>query len=418
MTNLDDVLHEKPLDGLTVVDLTIALAGPFATLLLAGLGARVIKVENPAGGDPCRSNAPYVGRDGVSLTRVHTDDVSTSALNRLRGKLGTTLNLKAPEARAVMGDLLGHADVVVENFSAGTLDRLGVGYDVARAVNPRLIWCSISGFGADKSTGGGKAMDTIVQALSGLMLTSGEPADPPIRVGVPFADLVAPLFGIIGILAALQQRSRTGVGQLVDVSMLGSLTALVASEPFELLERCGVPQRTGRTVPRLAPFGVYRTLDGFIAICAPTETFARGVFGSIDQPALADDPRFATRDARVEHVDELNACIEAFTASRTSRELVARFDRHGVPTAEVRSPGEAVRDWRVLQRQETVELSHPDYGTVDGLIGMGVPIVFSSAATGFDRPAPALGEHNDLVYSELLGYPAARIAALRESGVI
>jgi len=415
MTNLDDVLQEKPLEGLTVVDLTIALAGPFATLLLAGLGARVVKVENPAGGDPCRSNAPYVGRDGVSLTRVHPDDVSTSVLNRLRGKHSATLNLKAPEARGVMGDLLGHADVVVENFSAGTLDRLGVGYDFGRGVNPRLVWCSISGFGADKSTGGGKAMDAIVQALSGLMMTSGEPADPPIRVGVPFADLVAPLFGIIGILAALQQRSRTGRGQLVDVSMLGSLTALVASEPFELLERCGVPQRTGRTVPRLAPFGVYRTVDGFIAICAPTETFARGVFASIDQAALAADPRFVTRDARVEHVEELNACIEAFTSTRTSRELVERFDRHGVPTAEVRSPGEAVRDWRVIQRKETVELSHPDYGTVDGLIGMGLPMLFSGAATGFDRPAPALGEHNDMVYGELLGYSTERIAALRES---
>ena len=165
-----------PLAGLTVLDLTVALAGPFATFLLAGLGARVIKIENPDAPDPCRQNPPYLGRNGVSLGRTRSDDVSVSALNRLRGKYGVTLNLKHPDARGVFADLLRQADVVVENFSAGTLDRLGVGYAFARAVNPRVIYCSVSGFGATtKTTGTGKAMDTIIQALSGLMMTSGTP---------------------------------------------------------------------------------------------------------------------------------------------------------------------------------------------------------------------------------------------------
>ena len=418
MSNPAAVTRPKPLDGLTVVDLTIALAGPYATFLLAGLGARVIKIENPSHGDPCRTNAPYVGRGGVTIARTHDDDVSASALNRLRGKLGTTLNLKHPQAREIFADLVRRSDVVVENFSAGTMDRLGVGYEFARQVNPRIVFCSLSGFGADKDASGGKAMDTIIQALSGLMMTSGEPADGPVRVGVPVADMVAPLFGVIGILAALQQRERSGMGQHVDVSMLGALTSMVACEPFDLLERCGIPQRTGRMVPRLAPFGVYPSADGWVAICAPTEPFAHGVFASMGRPDLAGDPRFATRDARVANVDELNRTIETFTAGRSSADLIGIFDRHGVPAAEVRSPREAVRDPRVMRRGETLPLTHPDHGDVEDMVGMGVPIVFSEGATGFDRAAPDMGEHNDLVYGDLLGYSPQAIAALAADGVI
>ena len=271
MSNPAAVTRPKPLEGLTVVDLTLALAGPYATFLLAGLGARVIKIENPSHGDPCRTNAPYVGRAGVTIARTHDDDVSASALNRLRGKLGTTLNLKHPQAREIFADLVRRSDVVVENFSAGTMDRLGVGYEFARQVNPRIVFCSLSGFGADKDASGGKAMDTIIQALSGLMMTSGEPADGPVRVGVPVADMVAPLFGVIGILAALQQRERSGTGQHVDVSMLGALTSMVACEPFDLLERCGI---------RSGPGGWYRASRPSACIRAPT-----GGWRSVPRPS-------------------------------------------------------------------------------------------------------------------------------------
>lgn len=409
---------QAPLAGLTVLDLTIALAGPFATFLLAGLGARVIKIENPDSPDPCRQNAPYLGPNGVTLGRTSDNDVSASALNRLRGKYGVTLNLKRPGAREVFFDLLRQADVVVENFSAGTLDRLGIGYEDARAINPRIVFCSISGFGATTAPGTGKAMDTIIQALSGLMMTSGEPGDPPVRVGVPVGDLIAPIFGVVGILAALRQRDATGVGQQVDISMLGALTALVAAEPYDLLEACGMPQRTGRMVPRLTPFGLYESADGHVAICAPTEPFARGVFAAIGHPEYAGDPRFATRDARVAHVNELNAIIEAFTRTRSSADLVAHLDSHGVPAADVRAPADAVRDPRVTARGETVRLDHPTLGRVADAVGMGVPITFSASRMGFDRPAPALGEHNSLVYGEWLGYGDERVAALRAQGVI
>ena len=410
--------HSSPLAGLTVLDLTHALAGPFASFLLAGLGARVIKIENPGAPDPCRQNPPYLGPDGVSLCRKSEDDISVSALNRLRGKYGVTLNLKQPRGREVFADLLRQADIVVENFSAGTLDRLGIGYDFGRTINPRVIYCSISGFGATKTNGSGKAMDSIIQALSGLMMTSGAPSDPPVRVGVPVADLFAPVFGVIGTLAALRQREITGAGQQVDVSMLGVLTSLVAAEPFDLLEACGLPQRTGRMVPRLTPFGIYESADSHVAICAPSEQFARGVFAAIGHPEFETDPRFATRDARVAHVDELNGHIEAFTRTVTTAELVPLLERHGVPSAEVRSPGDAVRDPRVQARGETVPLDHPKFGRVADVIGMGVPIAFSDAPAAHLRPAPSVGQDNALVYGEWLGYGQAGVEKLRAEGII
>jgi CoA:oxalate CoA-transferase len=408
----------RPLEDVTVLDLTTALAGPFATMLLAGLGARVIKIENPANPDSCRENAPYLGAQGATLSRQHPDDVSISAINRLRNKLGVTLNLKHPEAQGVFTDLLRKADIVVENFSRGTLDRLGAGYAFARQVNPRIVYCSITGFGSEGDPGSGKAMDAIIQALSGVMLTSGKLGDPPVRVGVPFADLSAPLFGVIGVLAALLQARRTGIGQHVDVSMLGVMTMMVASEPFDILERCGVPQRTGQTVPRLAPFGIYRALDGYLAICAPTEAFARNLFIAIGRPELNADARFATRDARVENVAEVDEIIEKFTRALTVAEAVAQLEQAGVPAAEVREPAAAVRDPRVIARGETVPLVHPKFGDVDDVYGMGLPLKFSAAWAGFDQPPPQLGEHNAAVYGDLLGYSPERIEELRLQRVI
>ena len=408
----------KPLDDVAVLDMTVALAGPFATLLLAGLGAHVIKVENPASGDTCRENAPYLGAEGASLVRRNPDDISVSAINRLRNKLGITLNLKHPEARAVFADLVKKCDVLVENYSRGTLDRLGVGYGWLHEVNPRLVYCSITGFGSEDDSSPARAMDTIIQAQSGMMYTSGEPQDPPIRVGIPMADLCAPMFGVIGVMAAIHQAQRTGLGQHIDVSMLGALTMMVSVEPFDLLERCGIPQRTGQTLPRLAPFGVYPTKDGFIAICAPTEAMSRAFFEAAGHPELADDERFATRNARVKNFQELNGFIEQFTRSLTSSEAVARLEHAGAPAAEVRDPYSATRDPRVVQRGETVPLLHPKYGAVEDVYGMGMPFTFSGSTVGFDQPPPALGEHNDMVYGRVLGYSSQRIAALRAQKVI
>ena len=193
---------------------------------------------------------------------------------------------------------------------------------------------------------------------------------------------------------------------------------MVAAQPFDLLEACGLPKRTGRVVPRLTPFGVYETADGHVAICAPTEQFARGLFAAIGHPEFGRDVRFATRDARVAHVDEMNAEIEAFTRTLPTAELLPVLERHSVPAAAVRSPGEAVRDTRVRARGETVALEHPEFGRVADVMGMGIPITFSDASAACLRPAPSVGEDNGLVYGEWLGYGAAGLQRLRAAGIV
>ena len=416
----------SPLNDITVLDLTVALAGPVATLLLAGLGARVIKIENPAGGDPCRDNAPYFGVGGVKLVRERADDISVTAFNRLRNKLGVTLNLKHPRAREVFGDLARKADLVVENFTPGTLDELGVGYEAARRVNPRIVYGSISGFGSDAGPGSPKALDTMIQALSGIMYVSGGEHDPPVRVGLTIADLTAALFGVVGVLAALHQARRTGTGQHVDVSMLGALTALIAGEAYEAMEMCGAPVRTGQTVQRLAPFGIFPAKDGHLAICAYTDILAHGLFEVMGRTDLAMDERFRTRDMRVQNYRELDALIGQWTGSETTAQTIATLHSVGIPAAEVRDPKVAVHDPRVVARKETVPMVHPkygpslepQYGTSGGIYAMGLPIRFSEATAGFDQPPPELGEHNQRVYGEILGYDANQIAELRAQGVI
>jgi crotonobetainyl-CoA:carnitine CoA-transferase CaiB-like acyl-CoA transferase len=410
--------RESPLNDLTVLDLTVALAGPVATLLLSGLGARVIKIENPSGGDPSRENAPYFGLGGVKLVRDRADDISVTAFNRLRNKLGVTLNLKHPRACEVFADLARKADLVVENFTPGTLDELGAGFESVRRVNPRIVYCSISGFGSDAGPGSPKALDTVIQALSGIMYVSGREDDPPVRVGLTIADLTAALFGVVGVLAALHQAQRSGLGQHVDVSMLGALTSLIAAEAYEAMEKCGEPIRTGQSVQRLAPFGVYPAKDGHLAICAYTDAFAHRLFAVMGQTDLATDERFRTRDMRVRYYRELDVVIGRWTSSETTAEAIAKLNSAGIPAAEVRDPKVAVHDPRVVARSETVPMIHPKYGVVDGIYAMGLPIRFSEARAGFDQPPPGLGEHNQRVYGEILGYDADRIAELRAQGVI
>ena len=416
MNNGSDLMH-RPLEGLTVIDLTRALAGPYATMLLAGLGAKVIKVEEPKGGDLARENSPYVGRDGVIVERRHEDDISISHLTRARGKYGVSLDLKTAEGRAVYFDLVSKADIVVENFTAGTADRLGIGYQACRAINPRVVFASLSGFGATDRDG--KAMDVIIQALSGAMFTRGEPGHPPVRIGIPIADMLAPVFTIIGILAAIEQRHKTGVGQHVDVSMLGALTSFVAIENWSAMAAAGMPSRTGLTVQRLSPFGVFECADGYVAVVAVHEPLARGLFAAMGQPELSQDPRFANRDSRVANATELEATINNWSRTLPMVEVVRALEAQGVPVAPVRHPEDALVDPRVVARAETMAVKHPKYSSNIDLRTAGVPIHFSGATTGFDDALPVhIGEHNETVFRDFLGYDDERIAGLKAAGAI
>lgn len=401
----------KPLAGRIVLDLTTALSGPYATLLLAGLGARVIKVENPrTGGDSSRSNSPYLTEDGLRVGRSSEADMSVSMLLRGRGKESIVLDLKNSEHRDIFLQLAAGADLVVENFSAGVADRLGIGYEAVSAVNPKIVFTSISGFG--QQGGSGKAMDTIIQALSGMMFTAGQPGEGPTRFGIPVADLVAPLFAVIGTLAAVIQSDSTGKGQQVDVSMLGALTSLVACEPFDAFEKIGMPLRTGDYVPRLAPFGTFASSDGWFALCAPTDRFAHAVMDVVGGQALLEDVRFASRDSRVAHADELHALIARWGKDKSTSEAVGALEAAGVPAAPVRSTAEAVRDPLLLDRGEVVPLVHPEFGAAEELYGTGIPILMSDADTSVSGNAPHLGEHTASVLRELLGYDDERIRAV------
>lgn len=405
-----------PLTGVRILDLTRALAGPFATLLLGGLGAEIVRIEEPKGDG--RENAPFLGRDGASLKRHYDDDVAIGHLIRHRGKKSITLNLKHPEAPSLFARLVPHFDVVVENFTRGTSERLGVGYSTASKARPDIIYCSISGFGQEGDPGGGKAMDGIIQAMSGIMMTSGSEGDPPVRIGVPFADLNTPLFAVIGIISALFHRQKTGEGQYVDVSMLGSLTALQAAEPFKLLEDLGIPTRTGATVPRLAPFGVYPAADGDVVLCCSGDRNYQRLMIAMDRPDLEHDERFVTQVARIHNYEALDEIVSLWTSGLPRAEVLAKLDAAGIAAAPVRTPDEANRDPRVLARHEVVELAHPQYGHTADVFAPGVPIVFSATPARMAPASAPLAAHNTEIFGGLLGLDEETLARLRNENAI
>ena len=267
----------RPLEGIRVLDLTVALAGPYGALMLGGLGAEVIHIEAPGGGDIARTNPPYIGPNGVAFGVRADDEVSLSILNRGRNKKSVTLDLKSAKGREVFFRLVKESDVVLENMSEGTAQRLGVGYEQVSRVNPRIVYGSISAFGEPSIYPGLKGMDILIQALSGLMEVTGFADGPPTRVGIPIADLMTPLFAVNGILAALIQRGRTGEGQHVQVSMLDCLASMVAEEHFDIPAEDGAPMRSGNSHDRLVPFGVYPCRDGAVAICAFRPEWMKGL---------------------------------------------------------------------------------------------------------------------------------------------
>jgi crotonobetainyl-CoA:carnitine CoA-transferase CaiB-like acyl-CoA transferase len=251
------------------------------------------------------------------------------------------------------------------------------------------------------------------------MDTSGEPGHPPVRIGIPMADMLAPVFAVIGILAAIEQRHRTGVGQHVDVSMLGALTSFVAIENWSAMAAAGMPSRTGLTVQRLSPFGVFECADGYVSIVAVHEKLARGLFRAMERPDLGEDPRYNSRDARVANAHELEEMINAWSRTLPTATVVRKLEEQGVPVAPVRHPEDALVDPRVVARKETMAVSHPSYPSNIDLRTAGIPIQFSGARTGFDKALPVMiGEHNDAIYKDLLGYSDKQIDGLKAAGAI
>ena len=412
------VAGSRPLDGIRVLDLTVALAGPYCTLLLAAMGAEVIKIESLTRGDIARTNPPFFGDDGFHFEGLGEGDVSLSILNRARNKKSVTLDLKSAAGRDIFMRLARMSDVVVENMSDGTVERLGVGYESVRQANPEIIYASISGLGDPSPLPGLKAMDIIVQALSGVMDATGFADGPPVRFGLPIGDLLAPLYATTGILAAVIKRSAGGGGQHIKVSMLDCIASLLPVEHFDVLSRKGLAIRSGNHMNRLSPFGVFKTRDGYVAIAATADNWVADLFDVMERPELKLDHRFVGRGQRALNAAALNDAVEEWTRSLSSADITrALYEERGVPCARVRSVVEVLQDPHLRETGAIQPLVDPRRGPVDA-VGMGFPISFSNAQAVLDRPAPELGSNNDEIYRELLGMSEVEFDALRTRGVI
>jgi formyl-CoA transferase len=298
------------------------------------------------------------------------------------------------------------------------VERLGVDHARVAAVNPRIVYCSITGMGRPSPMPGMKVMDITVQALSGVMDTTGHSDGPPLRFGLPISDLLAALYGVIGIQAALRQRETTGEGQHVVISMLDAMASLLPFEHFDIFRRHGFPARTGNHMTRLAPFGVFRTADGHVSIVAANDRWAGLVFEAMGRRELIEDPRFATRGPRAVNADLLNAMIEDWTSTLSTAQVIEELaTRRGVPTVPVRTAAEVIADPHLRATGAIQPLVHPDAGEIEAA-GGGVPIRMSGSTVGLDRPAPKLGADNAAVYGGLLGLDQEELDRLKADGVI
>jgi CoA:oxalate CoA-transferase len=365
-----------PLSGITVLDLTHVLAGPFATHTLQDLGAKVIKVERPGLGDDTRAFPPFVQGESAYFAVLNA------------GKLSIALDMKADADRVIFDRLLARADVLVENFRPGALARLGYGWEVLHARHPRLIVASVSGFGQTGPDAAKPAYDMVVQARGGVMSITGETGGPPVRVGASIGDIVAGMFLTQGILAALYDRGRTGLGAYVDVAMLDSQLA-IQEHAVALASATGVaPGRTGARHPTITPFATFRAADGFVVIAAGNDAmFSRlcDVLGL----AIATDPRFATNAARCGNHALLKRLIEAVTLGETVAHWIAVLEAAGLPTARVQDMAEVLRDPQILARNMVLPVTPRDGGP--GFTATGNPVKLSTLPEREYRPpAPAL----------------------------
>jgi crotonobetainyl-CoA:carnitine CoA-transferase CaiB-like acyl-CoA transferase len=388
-----------PLDGVRVVDLSRVLAGPYATMVLADLGADVLKVERPGEGDETRSwGPPYAGQDVAAYFL---------ALNR--SKRSVALDLKQPEGRALALDLCAQADVVIENFRPGTAARLGLDAAAVHVRNPRVVYCSITGFG-EREPRDRPGYDFIVQGESGLMAITGEPNGPPTKVGVALVDVVTGLNAAVAILAALRRRELGGSGERIVISLLDSALAALVNVAQNALVSGEEPPRYGNAHPSIVPYEVFATADGWITVAAANDGLYRRLCEALDRPELAADERFATNAARVRNRDELLPVLREVFLTRPSDDWVAALGAAGVPVGKIRGVLEALR----AAAPATVEVAHPTAGELE-LVAP--PFAFESAAMRPAEPPPLLGQHTREVLAEL-GVAEEHLAALVERGVV
>lgn len=390
-------MENGPLARFTVIDLTRVRAGPTAVRQLADWGAEVIKVESP-GGDAGLGGE----RHGPDFQNLH------------RNKRSLTLNLKAPEGLAILKRLAGRADVVVENYRPDVKHRLGIDYEALRAVNPRLVYASISGFGQDGPYRDRPGFDQIAQGLGGLMSITGLPGQGPVRVGIPVADLTAGIFCAMGILVALLEREQSGEGQWVQSSLLGAQIAMLDFQAARWLIGHEVPGQAGNDHPTSIPTGVFETADGHINIAAAGDAIYGRLCAALDAPHLAQDPEFASGAARSKNRQRLNAEIAAITRGRPSATWIEELNKAGVPCGPINKMNEVFADPQVRHLNITRRVPHAALGEVE-VVGQAFEL--SRTPWSIRSATPEQGEHTDTVLGEL-GYGGAEIADLRERGVV
>ncbi|WP_434623496.1 CaiB/BaiF CoA transferase family protein [Azospirillum sp. B2RO_4] len=397
-----------PLSHIRVLELSRVLAGPWSAQTLADLGADVIKVERPGAGDDTRAwGPPWAG------------DQSAYFLSTNRGKRSITIDFERPEGQELVRKLAAQADVVIENFKVGGLVKYGLDYDSLKAVNPRLVYCSITGFGQTGPYRNRAGYDFMIQGMGGLMSITGqpdgEPGGGPVKVGVAVTDIFTGLYATIGIMGALAHRDRTGEGQQVDLALLDVQVAVLANQAMNCLVGGKAPQRLGNAHPNIVPYQAFATRDGYIILAVGNDGQFAKFCAVAGRPELARDERYATNPARVANRKELVALLEELIRTRDSHDWLSALEEVGVPCGPINDLTAVFEDPQVKARNIHQDLPHPTQGSVPTVAS---PIRYSGTPLVHDTAPPTLGQHTDTVLAESLGLGEADIAALREKGVI
>jgi crotonobetainyl-CoA:carnitine CoA-transferase CaiB-like acyl-CoA transferase len=393
------------LDDLRVVDLSRIIAGPLATQILGDYGAEVIKVEHPQGGDDSRHWAPPRAPDGQASYFF--------AFNR--GKRSITIDLKHPRGKALIIELARRGDVLIENFKPGTMDDLGLGWSTLRAVNPRLIYCAISGFGATGPYRDRGGYDAILQGFTGLMSITGEGEGPPVKVGVALIDAITALYAHGAILAALRHRERTGEGQYLELSLMECGIAALINAATAYLVGGEVQGRWGSAHPSLVPYQAFRARNGYLMVGAGNERLWKAFCEVLEVPEWTDDPRYDSNAKRVACRAELVSEIETRLQTRDRDDWVARFAEAGLPAGPINDIGQVFEDPQVRHREMVVDVEHPTAGRIRL---PGVPVKFAGTPARVQGPPPNLGQHTDEILRDVLEMSAAAIRELRDSGAL
>lgn len=396
------------LENLMVLDLTRVLAGPFCTMMLADMGAKVIKIEVPITGDDTRSYPPFRNNNQGERESLYFANIN-------RNKQGITLNLKKPEGKELFKQLVKQADIVVENYRPGVMDKLGLGYDVLRELNPRIIYGSVSGFGNTGPYRLRPGYDILGQAMGGLMAITGAVGGEPTRAGSAMGDILGGLHLAIGLLAAVNARSITGEGQRVDISLMDSVIAATENTAIKYLESGKIPPRMGNRYAAVSPYDGFRVKDGTVIIaCGNQKLYEKLCTEILERPDMITDPRFSSMEARLANQDDIKSVIEERLKELTMDEAVELILSKGIPAGPIYDISQVLADPQVHNREMFVEMEHPTLGNITV---NGCAIKLSETSASVRTPAPALGQDNVDVLSEF-GFSKEEILSLEEEGVI